>query len=234
MVWTALLRTLFFYVLILLALRLMGKREIGALQPIDFVVTIMIADLAVIPIENTDLPLLMGVVPILLLLVLEIGLAWLCMRSKAARSLICGNPSIVVQDGRLVEKEMKRLGYNIDDLLEQLREKNLPNVQDVEMAILETNGRLSVIPRSQKRWVRPSDLQIESQYEGLPHTLISDGKVDYASLKKCGLDLTWLLAQLRERGINDPKEVFYASLDTTGRFFVQEKGNTNWIVRQPQ
>ncbi|HEX6972591.1 MAG TPA: DUF421 domain-containing protein [Limnochordia bacterium] len=223
MVLAALWRTAFFYLVILLVLRLAGKREIGRLSPIDLIVTIMIADLAVIPIENPQAPILVGVVPIVALLVMETALAWFCTRHRRARDILCGRPSIVIQDGRLVEQEMKRLRYSVDDLLEQLRQSNMPNVRDVEVAILEPTGRLSVIPKSQRRPVCPEDLKIDTGYEGLPQTLIVDGRIDYAGLKQSGLDMTWLNAQLQERGVRDPKDVFYAALDTQGQLFIQEK-----------
>ncbi|MEW6048985.1 MAG: DUF421 domain-containing protein, partial [Bacillota bacterium] len=165
-------RTLYFYVLLLVVVRIMGKREIGTLSPWDLVLTIMLAELAALPIENTQVGLLQGAVPILTLLVTQLLISWLTLKSTTARNVIAGTPSIVIKDGRIIEQELRRLRYGVDDLMEQLRQKNIPNINDVEVAVLETNGQLSVIPKSQKRPVCPEDLGIRTSYEGLPIPLV--------------------------------------------------------------
>ncbi|MBI2915136.1 MAG: DUF421 domain-containing protein [Firmicutes bacterium] len=225
-------RTLFFYVLLLLAVRIMGKREIGRLSPFDLVITIMIAELAALPIETPQMPLFLGALPIATLVVAEVVLSYVCLKSEKARGVICGNPSIVIRDGQIVEKEMKKLRYNLNDLLEQLRQKNSPNVADVEIAVLETNGQLSVIPKSQKRPVCCSDLNLPSSYEGLPLTLVNDGQLDYESLAKGNLDLTWLREQLTKAGVKSPQEVFYCSLDTTGQLYLQKKDPSLGLLKR--
>lgn len=232
MVLTAFYRSIIFYLFLLVVIRLMGKREVGNLAPIDFVVTIMIAELAVLPIENADLPILVGIVPILTLVLLELGITALSLRNRKWRELINGRPSILVRDGKLVAKEMKRERYTIDDLLEQLRRKGITNVADVEIAILETDGYLSAIPKSQKRPLTPKDINVPTQYEGLPYLIITDGEVEYANLKTCGLDLTWLQSELQRRGIHDVKDVLCAILDTNGELFVQRKGESHWYVQE--
>ncbi|WP_324715786.1 DUF421 domain-containing protein [Carboxydochorda subterranea] len=216
-------KTFFFYILLLVVVRVMGKREIGTLSPWDLVLTIMLAELAALPIENSNVSVVEGAVPIFTLLVTQLLMSWASLKSTTARNIIAGTPSIVVKDGRIVEQELRRLRYGVDDLMEQLRQKNLPNISDVEVAILETNGQLSVIPKSQKRPVRPSDLGISTSYEGLPIPLINDGRIDYRALAAAGLDITWLKKSLEQRGIHDPKEVLYASLDSEGQLFVQER-----------
>lgn len=216
-------RTFYFYVLLLAVMRIMGKREIGTLSPWDLVLTIMLAELAALPIENTRIGLLQGAVPILTLLATQVVVSWLSLKSTTVRNVIAGTPSIVIKDGRIVESELRRLRYGIDDLMEQLRQKDVPNIHDVEVAILETNGSLSVIPKSQKRPVCPADLGISTSYEGLPIPLINDGRIDYRALTAAKLDLTWLKQELERRGIHDPKEVLYACLDSQGNLFVQER-----------
>jgi len=216
-------RTVYFYIVLLVVIRLMGKREIGILSPWDLVLTIMLAELAALPIENQEVGLLEGAVPILTLLVAQVVISWLTLKSVSFRNLIAGTPSIVVKDGRIIESELRRLRYGIDDLMEQLRQKNVPNIHDVEVAVLETNGSLSVIPKSQRRPVYPSDLGLSTGYEGLPIPLVNDGRIDYRALSAAGLDLTWLKQELERRGIHDPKEVLYACLDSQGNLFVQER-----------
>lgn len=218
---TLVAKTLFFYVLLLAVVRVMGKREIGTLSPWDLVLTIMLAELAALPIENRTMTLLEGALPILTLLVTQLILSWLTLKSTAARNVIAGTPSIVVKDGRIIESELRRLRYGVDDLMEQLRQKSVPNILDVEVAILETNGQLSVIPKSQKRPVFPADLGIPTSYEGLPIPLVNDGRVDYRALSAAGLDYTWLVQALQQKGVSDPKDVLYASLDSQGQLFVQ-------------
>ena len=216
-------KTLFFYGLLLAVVRLMGKREIGVLSPWDLVLTIMLAELAALPIENPNIGLLQGAVPIVTLLVAQIAISWITLKSTFARNVVSGTPSIVIKDGRIIESELRRLRYGVDDLLEQLRQKNVPNIADVEVAVLETNGHLSLIPKSQRRPLCPADLGIPTSYEGLPIPLVNDGRIDYRALSAARLDVTWLKEQLAARGIHDPKEVLYASLDSQGNLFVQEK-----------
>ncbi len=216
-------RTLILYGLVVLVMRLMGKRQIGQLQPFELVVTIMVAELASVPMQNRDLPLSSGVIPILTLLVIQVILSLLVLRSQWARRIICGTPSILVRNGRLDQKELSRLRVNLNDLLEQLRAKNVPNLEDVEFAVLETTGSLSVIPKSQKRPVNPADLKLSTEYEGLPLDLIVDGRINQENLALAGLDEAWLRGQLAGFGLSGPEAVFFASLDAQGHLYLAKK-----------
>ncbi|MBO8129318.1 MAG: DUF421 domain-containing protein [Peptococcaceae bacterium] len=217
------IRTLILYALVVVIMRLMGKRQIGQLQPFELVVIIVLSALVAIPMADTGIPLINGIIPILTLLVAQGTLSYITLKSTKARGVVCGTPSVVIRNGKIVSEELERLRYNINDLLEQLRTKNFPNIADIEFAILETNGQLSVIPKSQKRPVCPEDLQIPTQYEGLPVTLIIDGKVNESSLKDINLSIDWLRKELGRFGITDLKKVLFASLDTTGKLFYQLK-----------
>ncbi|MBF7083970.1 DUF421 domain-containing protein [Desulfallas sp. Bu1-1] len=219
------IRTLILYAAVVVVMRVMGKREIGQLQPFELVVALMIADLAAIPMQNTGIPLLSGIIPIIILMTAQVALSYVSMKSTKARGVICGRPSVLVENGKLVEKELRYLRYNINDLLEQLRAKNYYNLADVEFAILETNGQLSVIPKSQKRALKPEDLNISTSYEGMPVTLVIDGNVLRDNLKKVSLNEDWLRTELRKFGIEDLKKVFFASLDTAGKLFYQLKAD---------
>ncbi len=218
-----LVRTLILYSLVVVVMRVMGKREIGQLQPFELVVTIMISELAAIPMENPGIPLINGITPILTLLAAQVVLSYINLKSDRARAVICGRPSVLVENGKIVEPELQKLRYNLSDLMEQLRAKNVANIADVEFAILETNGQMSVIPKSQKRPVIPEDLNLPTKYEGLPHTLIMDGQIIHKNLKKLNLDIHWLTRQLNSLGIQKPEQVLFASLDTEGKLYYQEK-----------
>jgi uncharacterized membrane protein YcaP (DUF421 family) len=216
-------RTLILYLLVVVALRLMGKREIGQLQPFELVVILMISDLAAIPSENVGIPLLSGIIPILVLLLSSLTLAWITLKSEKARTIVCGTPSILIERGRILEKELTKNNYNLTDLLEELRLKNVPNIADVEFAVLETNGQLSVFPKSQKRPTIPEDFHITTKFEGLPLTIISDGKLNSKNLQQGNKDLPWLKVELKKQTIDKIEDVLLASLDSSGILFVQAK-----------
>lgn len=216
-------RTLILYTLVVVALRLMGKREIGQLQPFELVVILMISDLAAIPSENVGIPLLSGIIPILVLLLSNLTLAWITLKNEKARTIVCGTPSILIDRGKILEKELTKNNYNLTDLLEELRIKNVPNIADVEFAVLETNGQLSVFPKSQKRPTIPEDFHITTKYEGLPLTIISDGILNSKNLQQGNKDLTWLKGELKKQTIDKIEDVLLASLDSSGILFVQAK-----------
>lgn len=217
------IRTIILYLLVVLVIRIMGKHQIGQLQPFELVITIMISELAAVPMQDTDIPLLHGIIPILTLLFIQISLSLLSLKSETARRIICGSPSVLIEKGRINQKELTRLRYNITDLLEQLRLKDMPNIADVEYAILETSGKLSIIPKSKKRPVNPEDLQLNIPYEGLPVSLIVDGVLKEKNLSKLNLSKEWLRNELKKKGLETWDQVFLASLDTSGHLFLQPK-----------
>lgn len=217
------IRTIILFAVVVIGLRLMGKRQIGQLQPYELVIVIMLSALAAIPMENTGVPLASGLFPIFTLLVAQVALSYVSLKSERARGVICGTPSVFIENGKIIEKELARIRYNINDLLEQLRAKNVPNIADVEFAILETSGELSVIPKSQKRPIVPADMNLPTTYEGLPVTLIIDGYVFSKNLAKINLNEDWLKSELQKFGVKNFKEVLFASLDTEGKLFYQVK-----------
>lgn len=216
------IRTLILYTLVIVALRLMGKREIGQLQPFELVVILMISDLAVVPSEDVGIPLLSGIIPILVLLSASLTLAWISLKSQKARDIICGKPSILIERGKIIEREMKNNCYNLTDLLEEIRLKNVPNIADVEFAILENNGQLSVIPKALKRPTTPEDFYMTPKYEGLPLTLIMDGKLNRKVLEKSNKTIDWLNNELKNQDTKI-EDVLLASLDSSDKLYVQTK-----------
>jgi uncharacterized membrane protein YcaP (DUF421 family) len=209
-------RTVLIYFIVLIVIRLMGKREVGQLSPFDFVVAIIIAELAAIPMQSTGVPLWHGIVPLVTLGLLEVLISLVTFNSPVLRKILNGEPQIIIENGKLCKDEMRKARYSLDDLLSQLRDKGIANISDVEFAMLETCGKLSVIPKSQKRPVTPGDLQIPTDYEGLPTVIVMDGAIQSRNLKRISLDEEWAAERLQEAGIN-PSKVFFATLGTDGR-----------------
>ncbi|MFZ3102794.1 MAG: DUF421 domain-containing protein [Desulfitobacteriaceae bacterium] len=219
------LRTFILYALVVIVLRVLGKRQIAQLQPFELASVIMISELASVPSENVGIPLISGIIPILVLLLAGVTLSYLSLKSEKARFILCGTPIILIDKGKILESELKKMRYNMSDLLEQLRIKNMPNISDVEYAILETNGELSVIPKSQKRPTIPEDFQIATKYEGLPLTLVMDGQAHLENMKKANVNTQWLEQEIKKQKLTSIDQVLLASLDTAGTLFVQGKIN---------
>jgi uncharacterized membrane protein YcaP (DUF421 family) len=216
-------RTAFLYVTVLLAIRVMGKREVGQLSAFDLVVAIMIAELAAMSMENIELPLYQGIIPIATLVSLEILLSLLSLKSHTIRGIVDGTPSIVIANGHIMEKELRKLRYNVSDLLGQLREKDVPNIADVQYAVLETSGELSVMLKPEKRPITMQDLGIPVKYEGLPTPLIFDGHIHFRNLRGLHLDEQWLTNEVKKKGVEHIEDVLYASLDCNGSLYISKK-----------
>lgn len=216
-------KTAVLYIIVVISMRLMGKRQIGELQPFEFAVALMISELAAFPLTDNNKSILDGLIPIAILVGCQFLLSVWSVKSVKARELICGRPRIVILNGNLQEKNLRKELYTINDLLEQMRIANIQNVSDIEHGILETNGQLSLVLKSQKRPVTPADLGIETKYEGLSLDLIIDGEINADNLKLAKLDLGWLEKQLQDNGWPNAGDIFYASLDTQGNFYFQPK-----------
>jgi uncharacterized membrane protein YcaP (DUF421 family) len=216
-------KTVVLYLVVIVAMRLMGKRQIGELQPFEFAVALMISELAAFPLTESNKGIWDGIAPISILVITQFMVSLLAVKSVRARGWICGRPRIVIMNGNLQEKNLRKELYTINDLLEQLRIAGIQNISDVEHGILETNGQLSLVVKSQKRPLTPEDLGIETKYEGLSVDLIVDGRIHEKNLNLVKLDIPWLKKQLREKGWPNPDDIFYASLDTQGNFYFQPK-----------
>lgn len=218
------IRTLILYAVVIAALRIMGKRQIGELQPSELVVAIMISDLATVPMESVDIPLLSGILPVLTLIMAEVITSYISLKSKLVRKFIIGQPSVVIYDGKINEQELERLRFNLDDLLEELRLNGCHDISDVAVAVIETSGKLSVIPRDNARPVTVEDMQLtEVRHDGLPCTVIADGRLNEYELKRSGKTESELVNELKKRGANNISEVFIASIDAEGELFLQLK-----------
>ncbi|OEG00216.1 hypothetical protein BHF71_05885 [Vulcanibacillus modesticaldus] len=220
----ALYRTLFMYFFVLIVLRLMGKREIGKLSIFDLVVSIMMAEIAVVVIEDTEISMIRGIVPILALMFTQIIISYISLKSKKIRELVEGKPVILISNGKIRDKEMARQRYTLDDLLTQLREKNIKRIADVELAILETSGKLSVFPKPSQLPVYKGDLNIAlDKYKGMPIPLVADGRILSKNLKKIDRDDQWLMKQLAKKGYRNLDDVYFASIGSSGELFIDPK-----------
>ena len=190
-------RTVILYLVLIAVIRLLGKRQIGQLEPSELVVAMLIADLASIPMQDSAIPLLSGLVPILTVLGLELVLSMLSMRSIFLRKLLCGKPVILIENGKILESNLRKTRVTLDELTEQLRLKDILDIDSVQFAILETGGQLSVFPYPEKAPASAEDADIAVNARYLPVTIISDGKLLRDNLQKAGKDTHWLQKQLK-------------------------------------
>lgn len=219
---TIFFRAILLYILVLFVMRLMGKREIGQLQPFELAISIMIADLASIPMTDTGVPITNGIIPILGLLVMHLLISIINMKSMKAREIICGKPTILVYRGKINEKALKKERFTINELEERLRGNNIFNLGDVEYAILETSGQVTVIQKPEKRTTIPEDFNIVPEYEGIPYDLVVDGKIMNKNLQAIGKNEEWLKKQIEKFKIK-PEEALVVTIDGKGQFFCQKK-----------
>ena len=215
-------RAIVLYLIVLVVMRLMGKREIGQLQPFELAISIMIADLASIPMTEIGIPIFNGIVPILGLLVMHLILSLINLKSLKAREIICGKPSILIYRGKINEKELKKERFTINELEERLRGNNVVNLGDVEYAILETSGQVTVIQKPEKRNTIPEDFNIVPEYVGIPYDLVVDGKIMNKNLKVIGKNYNWLKKQVEKFDIK-PEEALVVTIDGKGQIFCQKK-----------
>ena len=216
-------RTLILYLLIIVGIRLMGKRQVGELEPSELVLALIIADLAAVPMQDFGIPLLAGVIPIFTLLCVTMILSVLTMKSIRFRALICGRPSVIVADGKLRQREMYRNRFTLDELMEELRMQGVSDLTTVKYAILETNGRVSVLLKSEEMPVTAKQMELHPPEPGLPVILINDGRLITHNLKGRGLDDVWLQKQLEAHHVRRPEQVFLLSVDETNTVYFVPK-----------
>lgn len=225
---TAFVRTVLLYFILILGLRLMGKRQIGELEPTELVLTMLLSDLAAVPMQDFGIPLLSGVIPIVTLLALSMLLSFLCMRSLRLRRLVCGREAVLVREGVLQQWEMRRNRFTVDELIEELRAQGVTDLAAVKYAVLETNGQLSVLLYPAEQPATPKNLGLHVPDDvTLPTVLINDGRVLHGALRECGLNEQWLTRQLHARGFASAREVLLLSVDGQGRVLcIRREGRT--------
>lgn len=219
----AFVRTVILYLFIIAGIRLMGKRQVGELEPSELVLALIIADLAAVPMQDFGIPLLSGIIPILTLLCITMIISVLSMKNVKFRALICGRPSIIVENGKLHQKEMKKNRFTVDELMEELRMKGVTDISTVKYAILETNGQISVLPFSNQKPPTAKDMAVAPEEAGLPLVIINDGRVLDHNLKTRGYDQVWLNNQLKSHGVKKPEEVYLLTADELGRTYFAPK-----------
>lgn len=220
---TAVIRTVILYLLIIVGIRLMGKRQIGQLEPSELVLSLLIADLAAVPMQDFGIPLIMGMIPILTLLCLSTILSVLTVKSIRFRALLCSRPSIVVQDGEILIREMVKNRFTVDELMEELRVAGITDLSAVKYAVLETTGRISVVPKAEERPVTLRDMDLPTKDTGMPVILISDGRILSENLKLRNLSMQWLREELLKREVTDIRRVFLMTVNEVGGIYFVEK-----------
>lgn len=218
---TIFLRAVLLYGISIWAIRMMGKRQIGQLQPYELVAAILIADLAAGPIAGSETPLLYGIVPIAALMLMHSAFSMLGMKIPAFRKLLNGSPCVLIENGQIRYKELSRVCLTVSDLLEDVRENGVLSISDVQTAVLETNGSLSVFPCAAARPVSPQDLQLSPQEESLPIILIADGDIRQNSFAEAGIDPQHLKKQLYTWHFPDESHVLLCCFDAPDKLFVQ-------------
>jgi len=221
------LRTIILYFLTLLALKAMGKREVGQLQPFELVVILIISEMASISMQSNGLPILNSIIPIIIITLLQITLALLNLKSEKFRIIFCGKPTVLIKNGILQQDEMRRTRINLNDLSEELRNMGFFNIDDINYAILETNGKISILPKTDKRPVETADLSLNLPMENPAELIILDGHVNKKALENYGKDQSWLDEQLKQNQINSPREVFVAGVYGADNFFFQLKAEND-------
>ena len=218
-------RTLLLYLLLLTVIRVMGKRQIGQMEPTEFVVTMLVANLAAIPMENVGTPLYAGVVPIVTVLGAELLLSGISMGSVRFRRLLCGKPVILIENGRLLQSNLRSTRLTLDELLQHLRQKDILDITQVQYAILETDGSLSVFPYPDHRPATAKEAKVKTEKQYLPITILEDGYLSRENLKKAGKDRLWLRKTLQQQGATE-KDTLLLTVDSADHVVFLRKETT--------
>jgi len=230
-VCVVIIRAVMLYVLVIFAVRLMGKRQLGELQPSELVITILVSNIATLPIENTDMPLIVGVTPILILVSFEVLMSWLSLRSGKVRRLVSGSPKIVIRGGKIAPEVLRELRFSVDDLMTALRGQNIFNIEDVQFAIVETTGSISVMKKQTADTPARSDLKLRAENADPPQVVAADGRIISAALSFLGIGESELLKVISGAGLS-LREVFIMTGDSSGNYYIADsRGNEPVIIR---
>jgi uncharacterized membrane protein YcaP (DUF421 family) len=217
------IRTLIVYFSLLIAMRLMGKRQLGEMELSEFVVAALIADLASHPLQDIGIPMLNGLIPIFTLFCLEVIISGVTMKSIKLRGLLYGKPSIIINHGKINQKEMKKNRFTADELTEELRTQSVMDISTIEYAILETNGQLNIVLTPENRPVTASQMNVQTEDTGYTAIVVSDGRVLRSNLRLMGRDENWLKKQLKSAGIDKPGDVFLMMANGADQIYVARK-----------
>ena len=214
-----LLRTLIIYFSLLITMRLLGKRQLGEMELSEFVLAALIADLAAHPLQDIGIPLINGLVPILTLFCCEVLIAGATLKSIRLRSIFFGRPSVLILRGKVIQTELRKNRFSLDELMQELRNQGVLDISKIEYGILETDGQLNVILYKSESPVTPAMLNIETSCDAYPAIIINDGRVMETNLLHLGRDMNWLTKQLNERGLKSPTDVFLMTLNKSGQIY---------------
>lgn len=219
------IRALIIYFFVITAVRLMGKRQVGELKPHELVITILLSAIAVIPLEENSMPLANCLVPIMLFISLEILVAALSMKSLKFRNLIQGRPIFIIRKGKLDQKKLRELRFTVDDIVDALRQKDIFDLSEVEDAIIETNGSISVLPKAENKPLTPADVGISVEEKGMPIAIVMDGKPVNEYFNECKIKDSEieLILQTQNR---DVKKIMLLTIDDNGNTYLIDKENT--------
>ncbi|AZR73159.1 hypothetical protein BBF96_07035 [Anoxybacter fermentans] len=227
------LRATFSFIILFFFTRVLAKKLISNLTYFDYIIGITIGTLAAaltIDLKSNPGPIFLA---LFLWTVYSLSLSFISLKFRKGRKIIEGEPTLLIQNGKILEENLSKLRLTLDDLMKQLREKNIFKVSDVEFALMETDGKISVLPKSQNRPVTPKDLNLDTKYEGLPTELIIDGKIIYQNLEQNNLDVQWLKDQLRAQQVNSVEEVNLAQLGTDGKLYIDLKSDNFQSINNP-
>ncbi len=219
-------RSVLLYIASLLAMRAMGKRQVGQLQPFELVVVIMIAELAATPMGGVGIPLLYGILPMIALVVCHGVITALCMRFQPFRKWMSGQPAVLMRGGVICEKQMRKAAMDLNDLMESIRTAGILDPAEVGTIVLEPGGQVNVFPKADFRSVSPNDMKMNVPSEGLPLPLVMDGVIQRDNLTRGRLSEDWLREKARESGYSDLNEVLFCCLNSQGEMLIQGKGRT--------
>ncbi len=217
-----LIRTVILYILVIIAIRIMGKRQIGELQPSELVVTILVSNIATLPLEDLNIPLVMGVLPVLSLVCFEVIMSWLTLHSKKLRSIVSGTPKVIIKDGKLDQNMLKELRYSIDDLMTALRGNDIFDISEVQYAVVETNGSVSVYEKYPYRNTSNEDIGAEGENSDPPAVVISDGKISHQGLVQCGMDKDRINSIIKSFEL-ETEDIFLMLSDKNGKTTIIRK-----------
>ncbi|MBR6069692.1 MAG: DUF421 domain-containing protein [Ruminococcus sp.] len=226
-----LIRSLILYVLVIFAVRLMGKRQLGELQPSELVITILVSNIATLPIEDVNIPVIVGITPILALVCFEVAVSWLCLRFPTVRRLISGSPKIVIKGGKIDRKAMRDLRFSVDDLMMALRGSDIFDLAEVQYAVVETTGSMSVMRKPSADTPTRSDLGVRAEDSDPPLVVVSDGIIMGTALRSLGFDSGYAERTAKRCGLR-VEDIFIMTADSSGSCFISPKKGGRPIIIQ--
>lgn len=218
-------RTIIIYLTLLVTMRLLGKRQLGEMELSEFVVAALMADLAAHPLQDIGIPLLNGIVPVLTLFCCEVFIAAASMRSVKFRSLLFGRPSLLIEQGKILQHEMKANRFTPDELMQELRNQDIYDISRVQYAVLETDGTLNVMPYPEDKPVTARMMKLETEAESYPSIVINNGRVLENNLRWLGFDSNWLSKKLKSEKLGSPENIYLMIADRQGHTYIAKKEN---------